>query len=96
MKPYLREKVPEKLSDIPASPSYDAGYLVTKNAGWRNVRPVIDKEKCVGCLQCYLYCPDGVIFKDGDKVAVDYDFCKGCGICVKTCKTEAIKMESEK
>ena len=34
---------------------------------------MIDKNKCVGCLQCYLYCPDGVIYKDGGKVAIDYD-----------------------
>ena len=30
------------------------------------------------------------------KVKVDYDFCKGCGICAKICKFEAIKMEAEK
>ncbi len=69
MKPYLRDKAPEKLSEIPDTTAYEAGYLVTKNAGWRNIRPNIDKEKCVGCLRCYLYCPDGVIFKDGGKVS---------------------------
>ena len=95
MKPYLREHVPTTLSDIPNTPAYEAGYLVTKNAGWRNVRPVIDVEACVGCLQCYLYCPDGVIYKDGGKVAVDYDFCKGCGICKTICKAGAIEMEAE-
>lgn len=96
MKPYLREKVPQRFSEIPETTSYEAGYLVTKNAGWRNVRPVINAEACVGCLQCYLYCPDGVIFKDGKKAAIDYDFCKGCGICRKICKFGAITMEAEK
>ena len=75
MTPYLRKHVPEQLSEIPDSTSYEAGYLVTKNAGWRNVRPVIIADKCAGCLQCYLYCPDGVIFRSGSKVAIDYDFC---------------------
>lgn len=42
---------------------YVAGHLVAKNAGWRNVRPVVDASACTGCLQCYLYCPDGAIFK---------------------------------
>lgn len=92
MKPYLRDNIPE----IPDAPSYESGYLVTKNAGWRNVRPVVCPDKCVGCLQCYLYCPDGVISKDNDKVKVDYDFCKGCGICRKMCKFGAIEMEAEK
>ena len=96
MKPYLRDKIPKTLSELPDATAYEAGYLTTKNAGWRNVRPVIDKDKCVGCLQCYLYCPDGVIRKDGPKVAIDYDFCKGCGICKKLCRTGAIRMEVEK
>lgn len=96
MKPYLRETVPDSLEDIPDSTAYEAGYLVSKNAGWRNLCPVIDSEKCVGCLQCYLHCPDGVIFKKDGKVAIDYDFCKGCGICKKICKLGAIEMEVEK
>ena len=98
MKPYLRDFVPQNLEDIPEATAYEAGYLVTKNAGWRNVRPVIDNIKCVGCLQCYLYCPDGVIFQDDNKVDVDYNFCKGCGICVKACPFTAIsiRMEAEK
>ena len=96
MKPYLRDFVPQNLEDIPEATAYEAGYLVTKNAGWRNVRPVIDNTKCVGCLQCYLYCPDGVIFQDDNKVDVDYNFCKGCGICQKICKVGEIRTEGEK
>ncbi len=102
MKPTLRPfQKPTKFSDLPDGTYYEAGHLVTKNAGWRTVRPVISLEKCIGCLQCYLYCPDGVIYKtlkteNGAKVAVDYDFCKGCAICVKTCKVNAIEMEAER
>ena len=96
MKPYLRDREPKERPEIPETTAYEAGYLVSKNAGWRNQRPVIDRDRCVGCLQCYLYCPDGVIFRDQGKVAVDYDFCKGCGICKKICKIGAIGMEAEK
>lgn len=96
MKPFLRNKNPVTYEEIPEATAYEAGYLVTKNAGWRNIRPVIDVEKCKGCLQCYLYCPDGVIYKNDGKVAVDYDFCKGCGICKKICRFSAITMEEEK
>lgn len=96
MKPCLRDKTQFSFEEIPDTTSFEAGYLVTKNAGWRNIRPVINKDKCVGCLQCYLYCPDGVIYKKDGKVDIDYDFCKGCGICRKICKVGAIAMEAEK
>ena len=96
MRHFLREKTSFNFSDIPESTSFEAGYLVTKNAGWRSIRPVVDNEKCLGCGQCYLYCPDGVIsIKDG-KAVIDYDFCKGCGICEKICKPGAIRMEAER
>ena len=40
MKPYLRDEIPK----IPDVPSYDAGYLVTKNASWRSEKPVVCSE----------------------------------------------------
>ena len=98
IKPRLREMNPIAFENIPEATAFEAGFLVSKNAGWRNIRPMIDVEKCRGCLQCYLYCPDGVISKNHEngKVQIDYDFCKGCGICRKICKFDAIKMEAEK
>lgn len=87
---------------------FQAGHLVSENAGWRNIRPLISPDACTGCLQCYLYCPDGAIYKTGATkdqlasehpgfaaVAVDYGFCKGCGICAKACRFEAIAMIPE-
>lgn len=96
MKPYLREKKTFSFKEIPEYTAFEAGYLVTKNSGWRSIRPVVSAEKCVGCMQCYLYCPDGVIAMKGQKPQIDYDFCKGCGICEKICKVKAIQMEEER
>jgi pyruvate ferredoxin oxidoreductase delta subunit len=69
--------------------------LVTENAGWRTEKPILDKEKCTGCFYCYLCCPEGVIFKLDGKIGIDYSFCKGCGICARVCKSEAIVMIRE-
>ena len=83
------------------STCFEGGYLTVKNAGWRNIRPTIDPAACTGCLQCYLYCPDGTVFKavdpapSGAPVAIDYDFCKGCGVCAKACRFGAITMIPE-
>ena len=81
---------------------FEAGYLVSINGGWRQVRPVVDAAACTSCLQCYMYCPDGAIRKthapkgSGQAaVFVDLDFCKGCGICRSVCRFGAIAMVSE-
>ncbi len=81
------------------STCWKAGWLITKNCGWRTTRPIVDEHKCRGCFKCYMACPDGCVFKIGDKkkvVAIDYDFCKGCGICAKECKFGAISMVEER
>lgn len=81
---------------------FEAGHLVSKNAGWRSVRPVLDEVACTRCLLCYMQCPDGTIYKVADedarggiRLAVDYDFCKGCGVCAKACRCGAISMVPE-
>jgi pyruvate ferredoxin oxidoreductase delta subunit len=86
---------PKHIKDYPAGPCYEAGYLVTDNAGWRSEKPVVDLTKCTGCNICYMSCPDGVVFKENGKVAIDYLFCKGCGICAKVCRSRAIGMVRE-
>lgn len=97
MRPKVRAfKKPSKISEYPSTPAFESGHLVTKNAGWRTFVPMVDPEKCVGCLRCYLVCPDGVIARTEDnKVEIDYDFCKGCGICAHECKVKAITMKKE-
>lgn len=67
-----------------------------KTGDWRTFRPVIDESKCVKCLMCWVYCPDGAIEWDGEKVSINYDYCKGCGICARECPRKAISMVEEK
>jgi pyruvate ferredoxin oxidoreductase delta subunit len=96
MRPHIREKKDFSFSEVPENTSFEAGYLVTVNSGWRSIRPEVNSEKCIGCEQCYLYCPDGVIAIRDGKAVIDYDFCKGCGICAKICRIGAIGMEAER
>lgn len=62
-----------------------------KTGGWRTFKPEIEKEKCIKCGNCWIYCPDGCVSnKDGYEIELDY--CKGCGICANECPTGAIEM----
>lgn len=95
-KPELQKyEKPKHIKEYPCGPTFKGGNLVVKNAGWRTKKPIINEEKCVGCYLCYLYCPEGTIFKKGGKVDIDYDFCKGCGICANVCGHESIQMIKE-
>jgi pyruvate ferredoxin oxidoreductase delta subunit len=50
----------------------------------------------VKCLQCWVFCPEGVIIKNKDgTISIDYEYCKGCGVCASVCKVKAIVMERE-
>ncbi len=69
--------------------------LKYKTGDWRAFRPVVDKEKCVNCLICWIYCPDSSIMRREKWVEVNYDYCKGCGICARECPTKAITMTEE-
>ena len=56
---------------------------------------------CFRCDNCFGVCPDNAVLKldaqgaDGRLYAFDYDFCKGCGICVAECPSGAIEMIPE-
>jgi 2-oxoacid:acceptor oxidoreductase delta subunit (pyruvate/2-ketoisovalerate family) len=54
---------------------------------------------CFSCDNCYGVCPDNAVLKlgaPGELYAIDYDYCKGCGICVQECPSGAIQMVPEK
>lgn len=52
---------------------------------------------CFECDNCYGMCPDDAIIKlgPGEKYRIDYDYCKGCGICAQECPCGAIDMVPE-
>ena len=51
---------------------------------------------CFGCDNCYGVCPDNAIVKLGEgQYEIDYDYCKGCGLCAAECPCGAIEMRPE-
>ncbi|MDK2823417.1 MAG: pyruvate ferredoxin oxidoreductase delta subunit [Clostridia bacterium] len=86
---------PRTKEELPFGPGSQAGVLVEVNSGWRTFKPVLDHEKCINCLRCWLLCPDGVISKENGQLEFDFDYCKGCGICAYECPKKAIVMVKE-
>ncbi len=83
---------PRTKEEMPFGPGSAAGVLVDINSGWRTFHPVIDADKCTNCLRCWVLCPEGVIDKSSEQLEIDYDYCKGCGICAYECRVKAITM----
>jgi NADPH-dependent glutamate synthase beta subunit-like oxidoreductase len=52
---------------------------------------------CNECENCYIFCPDASILKTKEVLShqVDYDFCKGCGICFSECPRGVISLKEE-
>jgi 2-oxoacid:acceptor oxidoreductase delta subunit (pyruvate/2-ketoisovalerate family) len=52
---------------------------------------------CFECDNCYGVCPDNAVIKlgPGKRFRFNYDYCKGCGMCVAECPCGAIRMETE-
>lgn len=82
------------IEDLPLMTVSTGSTLVNRTGGWRSVRPVIDKEKCVSCMTCWKFCPD-VCITPGDVPEIDLNYCKGCGICAEECPTGAIILIEE-
>ena len=86
----------EFISDyiVPIGPE---GLKIVNTGKWRTRKPVMDKAKCIKCGMCLMYCPVNSVkrLEDGS-FEINYDYCKGCGICARECKKNAIEMQPVK
>jgi NADPH-dependent glutamate synthase beta subunit-like oxidoreductase len=49
---------------------------------------------CNSCDRCVTYCPDGVMRREGNDIIFDYEYCKGCGVCVSECSRAVIYLKA--
>ncbi len=105
----MEKKQPDKkvifksVKEMPVMPVslYDMSY--NKTGTWRNLKPVINYDKCIYCMICWKYCPEPAITlepividgKEKPNPVINYDYCKGCGICWNECPVDAIDIEEE-
>jgi len=82
-----------KIDNIAGTKQEDRSYsennsYVANVSDWRIIKPVYNKDYCIDCQFCWVYCPDvSIISRDKKMIGIDYDHCKGCGVCVEVCPT---------
>ena len=96
--PRPRERMPQ-ISDV----ARGVGSFDEVNLGFSEKTAIQEAERCFVCgtcsfcENCYTFCPDSTVWrKDQHEVfEIDYEFCKGCGICAHECPSHFIEMVRE-
>lgn len=72
------------------------GGLSADNALFE-ARRCLSCGNCFECDNCYGVCPDNAVIKlgPGKGYEFNYDYCKGCGVCVAECPSGSIDMRPE-
>ena len=69
-------------------PYSDFNSYTATVASWRVIKPVYNRDICIDCQNCWVWCPDtSIVSRDKQMLGIDYDHCKGCGVCVEVCPT---------
>ncbi|MDR2794360.1 MAG: FAD-dependent oxidoreductase [Holosporaceae bacterium] len=91
-----------KTSDPLKIKKFDAISFEEKNISLPNEKIISESRRCFSCGNCfhcdncYGFCPDNAIRKSPDgTLTINYDYCKGCGICSNECPCGAIKMVAQ-
>jgi len=97
---YFEEETPTLQGQRPAAER--VGDFDEVNLGFAPDQAGREAERCFSCGTCnecdtcWLYCPDVcILHRDGSGYEINYDYCKGCGICAQECPRVAITMEEE-
>ena len=89
----LKAKV---LSKQKAIQGFDEIHLgLDRRSAFRSAERCFQCGLCNSCRNCDLFCPDLAVLMKGKGPEIDYDHCKGCGICVQECPRGALTLAEE-
>ena len=96
--PKPRESMPH-ISDM----ARRIGSFDEVNMGFSEEGALQESQRCFGCgtcslcENCYTFCPDSSVWRKDphETFEIDYEFCKGCGICAYECPSHVIEMIRE-
>ena len=91
--PRLRAKV---LSKQKAIQGFDEIHLgLDRRSAVRSAERCFQCGLCNSCRNCDLFCPDLAVLMKRKGPEINYDHCKGCGICVQECPRGALTLADE-
>jgi 2-oxoacid:acceptor oxidoreductase delta subunit (pyruvate/2-ketoisovalerate family) len=70
---------------------------ISADLAMREAKRCFNCGLCNQCDNCRLFCPDLAVLKEETPQGrrINYDYCKGCGICVVECPRNAMVLEEE-
>jgi 2-oxoacid:acceptor oxidoreductase delta subunit (pyruvate/2-ketoisovalerate family) len=85
------------------APAGTSAGFAESNLGLSRIQAMAEARRCLNCgvcntcELCLIFCPDLAIARraDGPGFVIDYDHCKGCGVCAAECPRGAITMTRE-
>ncbi len=86
----FEKELPDNVAHIRPEdrPYSDFNSYTATVASWRVIKPVYNRDICIDCQNCWVWCPDtSIISRDKQMIGIDLDHCKGCGVCVEVCPT---------
>ncbi len=90
--------IPERLSPSERTTNFNEIALgMDPELALEEAKRCLSCGVCRLCGNCYLFCPDGAVQLDPQtgRFAIDFEYCKGCGVCQNECPCGFIIMISE-
>lgn len=71
---------------------------ISANLAIREAERCFNCGICNQCDNCRIFCPDLAVMRDESPRgrSINYDYCKGCGVCVVECPRNAMTLEEER
>jgi len=96
-------EVEERSGEKHLAPGLRLASFREANLGFDEVSALREAERCMSCGTCnrcdtcLILCPDVAIRRLPDErgYEIDYDYCKGCGICAEECPRHAVSIQEE-